>query len=205
MISRRPASADWGHVDLEAAFFLSPRLDIPRRCGFNLPLERSRDRRLDSHDCARVAMKLNLVVALLGLLLLGHSNRSLAQHTNGETEKAVAALENQWFEADRTNNPDLIEPLLAERYVSTGMDGKVEDRAQTLATARARKYTTAELDDLRVTVFGDTAIATGTYRGRGTDAGLPFAEFARWTDTWVKMPDGKWRCVASQYTTIQKQ
>jgi ketosteroid isomerase-like protein len=149
-------------------------------------------------------MKIKLLFALIGLLSLGHSDWSLAQHTNGETEKAVAALENQWFEADRTNNPDLIEPLLAERYVSTGMDGKVEDRAQTLAVARARKYTIAELGDLKVTVFGDTAIATGTYRGQGTDSGIPFAELARWTDTWVKMPDGKWRCVASQYTTIQK-
>jgi ketosteroid isomerase-like protein len=149
-------------------------------------------------------MKFKLLFALVGLLALGHSSRVLAQHTNGETERAIAALENQWFEADRTNSPELIEPLLAERYVSTGMDGKVEDRAQTLAVARARKYTIAELDDLKVTVFGDTAIATGTYRGRGTDSGIAFAELARWTDTWVKMPDGKWRCVASQYTAIQK-
>jgi len=26
----------------------------------------------------------------------------------------------------------------------------------------------------------------------------PFDETARWTDTWVKMPSGKWQCVADQ-------
>jgi hypothetical protein len=149
-----------------------------------------------------VAMKYQCMWAVLGLLSLGCASWSQAQQTNGDTEKAIVALENQWFEADRTNNPELVEPLLAERYVSTGMDGTVEDRAQTLSDARARKYTSAEADDLRVTVFGDTAIATGKYRGKGTDAGRPFAEHARWTDTWVKMPNGNWQCVASQYTAI---
>jgi ketosteroid isomerase-like protein len=26
----------------------------------------------------------------------------------------------------------------------------------------------------------------------------------RWTDTWVKMKDGKWQCVASQQTPVKK-
>ena len=140
--------------------------------------------------------------ALIGLLSLGSASWSQIQHTNGETEKVVAALENQWFEADRTNNPDLIEPLLADRYVETDMDGKIADRAQTLSDARARKYSSAEVEDLKVTVYGDTAIATGKYRGKGTDSGQPFTEYARWTDTWIKMASGKWQCVASQYTRI---
>ncbi len=149
-------------------------------------------------------MNNKMLWALLGLLSLGSASWSQTQHTNGETEKAVAALENQWFEADRTNSPDLVEPLLADRYVSTGIDGKVADRAQTLSDARVRTYTSADVEELKVTVFGDTAIATGIYKSKGTDSGKPFAELARWTDTWVKMPNGKWQCVASQYTSIGK-
>ncbi|MGO8972600.1 MAG: nuclear transport factor 2 family protein [Steroidobacteraceae bacterium] len=123
-----------------------------------------------------------------GLGLLARASGSQAQQTNGEAEKAFAAPENQWFEANRTNSLELVESLLAERYVGTGMDGSVEDGAQTLSDARERKYTSAEVDDLKVAVFGDTAIATGKYRGKRTDAGRPFAEHARGTDTWVKMP-----------------
>jgi ketosteroid isomerase-like protein len=55
-----------------------------------------------------------------------------------------------------------------------------------------------------VTVFGKTAIATGGFKGKGTGSdGKPFDDHSRWTDTWVKMPDGKWQCVASQDTLIK--
>jgi ketosteroid isomerase-like protein len=57
---------------------------------------------------------------------------------------------------------------------------------------------------LKVTVFGDTAIATGGFDGRGTDAsGKAFELHERWTDTWVKMPSGKWQCVASHATPVK--
>jgi len=51
---------------------------------------------------------------------------------------------------------------------------------------------------VKVTVFGDTAIATGGFKGKDTDAtGKPFDNNERSTDTWMKMPSGKWQCVAS--------
>ena len=46
-------------------------------------------------------------------------SRSQAQTTGG-TEKAVAALEEQWLQSQKTNNPDLVAPLLADKFVSTG-------------------------------------------------------------------------------------
>lgn len=49
----------------------------------------------------------------------------------------------------------------------------------------------------------DRQPVTGGYEGQGTDAGMPFKERLRWTDTWVKMADGKWQCVARQYTEIK--
>ena len=35
------------------------------------------------------------------------------------------------------------------------------------------------------------------------DQGKPVDNNERWTDTWMKMPSGKWQCVASQATTIK--
>lgn len=73
-----------------------------------------------------------------------------------------------------------------------------------LADAKTRKYSSAEYEDVKVTVFGDTAIATGGFKGKGTDAsGKPFDEHARWRDTWVKMPRGKWQCVANQDSLVK--
>jgi ketosteroid isomerase-like protein len=149
-------------------------------------------------------MKNTRVWCLLGLLSLGSAAVSQAQQTGGATEKAVAALENQWLESQKTNNPDLVAPLLADKFVSTGSDGKVTNKAQMLADSKARKYASAEYENVQVTVFGDTAIATGGFKGKGTDpSGKPFDEHERWTDTWVKMPNGKWQCVATQASPIK--
>jgi len=92
-----------------------------------------------------------------------------AQQTSGGTEKAIAALENQWLQAQQTNNPDLVAPLLADKFVSTGADGKVTNKVQALADAKASKFVSAENENVQVTVFGDTAIATGLWVGKGTD------------------------------------
>jgi ketosteroid isomerase-like protein len=148
-------------------------------------------------------MKKTLMCCLIGLLSLGSAAWLQAQQTGG-TEKAVAALEQQWLQSQKTNNPDLVAPLLADKFVSTGSDGTVTDKAETLATAKATKYDSVELEDVKVTAFGDTAIATGGFKAKGTDAsGKPLDVNERWTDTWMKMPSGKWQCIASHVSSLK--
>ena len=148
-------------------------------------------------------MKRTWILFLVGLLSLGIATRSQAQTTGG-TEKAVAALEQQWLQSQKTNNPDLVAPLLADKFVNTGSDGKVQSRAESLATAKATKYDSAAYEDVKVTVFGDSAIATGVFTAKGTDpSGKPLDVNERWTDTWVKMPNGKWQCVASHKSPVK--
>jgi hypothetical protein len=148
-------------------------------------------------------MKRTSMWCLIGLLSFGNVAWSQAQTTGG-TEKAVAALEQQWLQSQKTNNPDLVAPLLAAKFINTGSDGKVTDKAQALADAKATKYDSAEYDDLKVTVFGDTAIATGLFTAKGTDpSGKPLDTRERFTDTWVKMPNGKWQCVASHGSPVK--
>jgi ketosteroid isomerase-like protein len=148
-------------------------------------------------------MKIAWILCLIGLLSLGSAGWSEAQ-TSGGTEKAVAALEQQWLQGQKTNNPDLIAPLLADKITVTAADGKVTGRAETLAFYKKTKWDSAAYTEVKVTVFGDTAIATGGFNGKGTDAmGKPFDETERWTDTWVKMPSGKWQCVASHVSTVK--
>ncbi len=149
-------------------------------------------------------MKKVFMWCLVGLLSLGSAALSQAQTPDG-TEKAVAALEQQWLQSQKTNNPDLVAPLLADKFVDTGNDGKVMNKAETLADAKATKYDSADYEDVKVTVFGDTAIATGGFKAKGTDpSGKPLDVHERWTDTWVKMPNGKWQCVATHGSTIKK-
>ncbi|MDP9337822.1 MAG: nuclear transport factor 2 family protein [Acidobacteriota bacterium] len=148
-------------------------------------------------------MKRTWMWCFIAWLSLGSVARLQAQ-TAGGTEKAVAALEEQWMQSQKTNNPDVLTTLLADKFVNTGVDGKVTGKAETLANAKATKYESMNYEDVKVTVFGDTAIATGSSKAKGTDAsGKPMDEHVRWTDTWVKMPSGKWQCVASHGSTVK--
>jgi ketosteroid isomerase-like protein len=49
-------------------------------------------------------------------------------------------------------------------------------------------------------VFRDTAIAMGPSEPR---APMPLDVNERFTDTWTKMADGKWQCVASHQSPIK--
>jgi ketosteroid isomerase-like protein len=148
-------------------------------------------------------MKRAWMWCLISLLSVGSAAWSQVQ-TTGATEKAVAALEQQWLQSQKTNNPDLVAPLLADKFVATMSNGKVMNKAELLADAKATKYVSAEYEDVKVTVFGDTAIATGGFKAKGTDAsGKPMDTHERWTDTWIKMPSGKWQCVASHESTLK--
>jgi ketosteroid isomerase-like protein len=148
-------------------------------------------------------MRKGWIASLLGLLSLGSVLFTQAQ-TTGTTEKAVAALEEQWLQSQKTNNPDLVAPLLADKFINTGSDGKVTDKAESLANAKATKYGSVAYDDVKVTAFGDTAIAVGDFNAKGTDAsGKPLNAHERFTDTWVKMQNGKWQCVASHQSPIK--
>jgi len=148
-------------------------------------------------------MSRNIACYLLGALSLGCAVVAQAQQATGATEKAVAALEEKWVQAERANNAELITPLLGDKFVMVDQDGKIFNRTEAIADAKATKFSSVEIEDLKVTVFGDTAIARGTYKSKGAGAdGKAFDSHSRWTDTWVKMPNGKWQCVASHGSRV---
>jgi uncharacterized protein (TIGR02246 family) len=144
------------------------------------------------------------VWCLLALLSLATAASSYAQETSGGAKTAIAALEDQWLQAQRTNNPDLVAPILADKFVYTDGEGKLDSKAAMLADAKTVKWESVDYKNVQIAVYGGTAIATGEFVGKGTDSsGKPVNDHSRYTDTWAKMPSGKWQCVASQDTPIK--
>jgi hypothetical protein len=94
----------------------------------------------ESQQEGGIFMKRTWLWCLLGVLSLGSASMAQAQQASGEIEKAILALEGQWMQSQRTNNPDLVAPLLAEKFVNTSTEGKVRNRAETLAIAKATKF-----------------------------------------------------------------
>jgi ketosteroid isomerase-like protein len=153
------------------------------------------------------SMKITWVSLALGTAILLGSAGLQAAEAAGPAQAAVAALEQSWLKAQQTNNYDVIGESLADNIVQTSAAGKVTTtKAAALADDKSVKWTSVDYSDMKFFVYGDTVVAIGNFRGKGTDsAGAAVDERAVFTDTWVKMPDGKWKCVASHDTAYKKR
>ena len=151
-------------------------------------------------------MKRISIWCLLGLFALAGTTWPQGKPATDGIEKAIVANEEKWLQAIKTNNPDLLAPLLAEGVISTSGEGKVTGKAEILADAKTIRWESASYPNgLKVKTFGNTAIVSGVFSGKGTDGtGKHLDLHEQWTDTWVKMPSGQWQCVASHGSTIKK-
>jgi ketosteroid isomerase-like protein len=150
-------------------------------------------------------MKNKIALCLAGVFSLSLAAIAGAQAADVTAEKAVAAQEELWTQSEKTNNADLLAPLLADKLIYIDTDGTISNRAKFLADAKATKFTSVDIQDLHITVIGQTAIAAMVFKAKGTDAkGKPMDINARWADTYVKMTDAKWQCVLSQGSDMKK-
>ena len=148
--------------------------------------------------------KITSMVCCTALLSIGIVAWSQGAKTDGGTEKAIAALEEKWTQAQRTNNVDAVSSLLARKFVDIDYAGKITPRTEFLADQKATKYESATFDDVKVIVVGSTAVATGILTAKGMDgSGKTFNGRLRDTETWVKMPNGQWQCIAAVSTPLQ--
>jgi ketosteroid isomerase-like protein len=121
-----------------------------------------------------------------------------AASAQGSVDKTLMDLERQWVKAALAGKAEALAPLLAPDFVSVQSDGTMQTKAEYVAMTGKSKWQVSEVSDMKVQVHGDAAVVTGVWTGKGTDgSGKPFDGKERYADTWVKMPDGKWQCVAS--------
>ncbi len=134
------------------------------------------------------------VVVLMALAV----QAQMSDTTEGGVEKAIAKMEQQWASGAKMGNPEAVAPLLAEGFIDLNSDGTTQNKSQALAMIKGSKWEINDISDVKVTAFGNTAIATGAWQGKGTGGdGKAVDSHERWVDTWVKMPNGKWQCIAS--------
>jgi ketosteroid isomerase-like protein len=120
-----------------------------------------------------------------------------------ELEKAIAGLETKWATAQKDGKTDIVSPLLTDRFINVGTDGKLTTKDELLAHMKPGHWDDYGISDVQVIVYGHIAIATGLFTGKGQIGDHKVDIHERWTDTWVRMPGGIWQCVASQQTEIK--
>lgn len=144
------------------------------------------------------------LVACCLLITLCASAQTSKGTPNPEVAKLVA-LEHMWNEAQVGRDASAIANMIGDRFINTEWNGEVSDRAQFLTNFAGPKFEPSfmNIQDVKVELYSDAAVVTGTYHTKGTNGGKPYEHFGRFTDTWINQ-NGKWMCVASHSSLLKK-
>lgn len=144
-----------------------------------------------------------MLVITTGLWAQGAAKKPMAK--SGGVEQALMDMENKWVEGGKKQDPKMLEPILADGFMSLSADGTYVNRADYLAGISKAKWEIDEISNMKVHVTGNHAIVTGDWRGKGTDAsGKSVDTTEHWIDAFSKMPSGKWQCTLDASVTAKK-
>jgi ketosteroid isomerase-like protein len=130
----------------------------------------------------------------------------LRAQTSLAVERELIKRESDWSTAWVKKDAAFLKQLYAEEYLATDEFGATFTRAQDLANAMSPEGTLVSfvLSNLKVHVYGDAAVVTGTNTTKATFKGKDTSGVVRFTDVFVKR-NGRWQAVASQGTRVVKK
>lgn len=120
-----------------------------------------------------------------------------------ETDAELLALDATWNELRMKPDVAGLDRLLADDWMLTHSDGRVQYKADYLDELRTstRRNQGIGNEDLRVRRYGDTMVVTGASVQSGISNGQPWSGRFRFTRTWVKR-DGAWIMVSSHSSRV---
>ena len=145
-----------------------------------------------------VIVFLKRVVVAGGVLLLGMAITLAQQGGLSDDGGRVLALETAWDHALEVKDTKAVSMLLATNMVALDSDGTFSNKKEYLAGIAAADFQPSQAmnEENIVHVYGDTVVAVGVFRIKGTEKGKTYVHRERTIDTWVKI-DGEWKCIAA--------
>jgi hypothetical protein len=121
-------------------------------------------------------------------------------------EQTLMKMEQEMADAVVKKDVSVFEKYAVDSAAFTDPGGTLMNRSQVVAMFKSDdfKMESTKIDDMKVQMFGNTAIVTYRTTDKGKFRNQVIDGQARWTDTFVKM-GGKWVMVATQGTPIMKQ
>jgi ketosteroid isomerase-like protein len=122
---------------------------------------------------------------------------SLPHRGGRELHKEIEALEMQWRLAQLNNDVSVMDRLLADDYIGISANGTIETKAEALALRRAGTLhiTSLDLNDLKVRIYGDTAVVTSRAELTGTNGSSDISGQYRYTRVYNRR-FGQWKIVS---------
>jgi hypothetical protein len=112
---------------------------------------------------------------------------------------ALVQIEQTWAKSLEQSDTAALGCILADEFEDAGPDGKLTDRATTLAKAAEHRAVRHELSDLRAHVQGEAGYIRGL--AAAVDARGKTVAKVRFTDVYLYR-EGRWQCVAGHESMV---
>lgn len=141
-------------------------------------------------------------VVLFCLVFCGVVVLRAAQGKGDADAELLRAVEQAWLNAEKNHDTAAFERIVADDWIAIGPDGKSQTKAERAAEIQNSHIESATLGNVKVRVFGNAAVVTGTDDEVSVTDGKKSTEHYVWTDVFV-LRGGKWVAVASQTAEIK--
>ena len=143
----------------------------------------------------------NLCLVIAIMMLFG----SLAYGQKMTTEQTLMKMEQEMADAIVKGDTSVWNKYSADNSVFTDPGGMMMNKAQSMAMFKSGdlKLESIKMDNMKVQMFGNTAVVTYTSMDKGTYKGKDISGEYRWTDVFAKV-GGKWKLIAGQGTPVMK-
>jgi hypothetical protein len=145
------------------------------------------------------------IYAVLATVVALIPMRLVRAQSSSDTVAAITKLEEDGVKADLAGDRSWTEKTLADDWIGCDSNGKWFTKAEVLkmmADTKNNKYNSEKMSDLKVRVYGNTAVATYKDTYDALVEGQHRARSILGTDVWVKM-GSDWKEVSSQATTTK--
>lgn len=125
-------------------------------------------------------------------------------HRDDRLHREIENLESQWRTALIENDVATVNRLLADDYLGINPNGTLETKADALAQRRSGtvKFSSIEPENLKVRVYGDTAVVTSRVQVEGHDGDRDISGRYHYTRVYSRRA-GEWKVVSFEASRIQ--
>jgi ketosteroid isomerase-like protein len=115
----------------------------------------------------------------------------------------ILEIDASWNESRLASDTKALGQLLADDWLLTHSDGRVQNKSEYLQelSSRARSNQRIENQDVQLRKYGDAAVVTGVSVQDGVSNGQPWSGRFRFTRVWVSR-NGEWVMVASHSSRV---
>jgi ketosteroid isomerase-like protein len=140
------------------------------------------------------------MLTILSLLVV-----PLAWSQGGNAEQQIKKVTDEVTAAMLKADTNSLEKLLADDFTSIHTNGALFTKAQEIENVKsgAIKWDKSDVQELKIRVYGHTAVATMLVSFKGTISGNSYSGTNRATRVWVKQ-NGTWKCVSYQVTRVSQ-